>query len=198
MSFQVHIFAGVVAGLLSLLAGLVYIFDIIRHRAQPHRGTWWVLGILNCGITLSYYSAGAFSTIWLPAEYAVTFLIVAVLSIKYGEGRWRALDTYCLIGGMVAALGWWLTRSASVGLALFTLADFLGLAPTISKAYRRPQTERSFAWPIGAAASLLNVLAIDQWSPEISVYPLYVFGTSVLIVYFIYRPDFKMREVTPL
>lgn len=188
MASDPHTFAGLAAAALSLSAGVVYIIDIVSGRAQPHRATWWILGILNCAIAASYYAAGAFTTLWLPLEFGVSFLVVAFLSVKYGEGEWRRVDTYLLSGAVVGVIVWWLSRSAPLALALFTIVDLVGLAPTIRKAYLRPWTEASSAWAIGTLAGFLNVLAIDDWAPEISLYPLYVFVTSGLVAAFVARP----------
>ncbi len=174
---------GAAAALVSFLAGGVYIVDIFRGRVRPHRATWWILGFLNCAIAASYFVSGARTTIWLPLEFGLSFLVIGGLSLKYGDGSWREADTYCLAGAVIGIFAWWFTRSAPVGLAVFVAVDLLGLTPTIMKAYRRPWTENSSAWAVGTVAGFLNVLAIDTWSPEISLYPVYVFLSSALIWY---------------
>lgn len=180
---ETQLLAGIAAALLSFCAGVIYVIDILRGRARPHRVTWWVLGVLNCVIAASYYSSGALTTVWLPLEFGISFLVIGLLSIRYGDGEWRTIDSSCLIGGLVGVVAWWFTRSAPFALALFTAVDFVGLAPTIVKAYRRPWTEKSAAWIVGTAAAFLNVLAIDNLAPEISLYPVYVFVTSALVAY---------------
>ena len=168
-----------------MFSGLIYISDIFRGKVRPHRVTWWILGFLNCGIATSYYASGASTTIWLPLEFGISFLLIGILSIWYGEGNWQWIDTLCLVGAVVGICLWWWTRSAPIGLIAFVAVDALGLLPTMLKAYYRPWTEESWAWFTGTLAGLLNVLAVDVWSPEIALYPIYVFVTSGVICYFV-------------
>lgn len=189
--------AGIAAAVLSFVAGVIYVIDVFRRRVRPHRVTWWILGVLNCAIAASYYWSGALATVWLPLEFGISFLLIGLLSIKYGDGKWQAIDGYCVAGSLVGVAAWWLTHSAPVALTLFTAVDFLALLPTILKAHRRPWTEDSRAWLIGALAACLNLLAIENWTPEISLYPLYVFLTSALIVYLTSRLPRAIRRSAP-
>ena len=170
------------AALMSAAAFIAYLYSILTGHTQPNRVTWWVLGLLNAGIAASYYAAGARSTIWLPIEFSVSFLVIGLLSIKYGEGGWTRLDLGCLLGAVLALGAWWLFRSSELGLALLTAVDLLGLMPTIAKVWSRPWTEDKLAWFVGTGASMLNVLAIDRWTLWISAYPLYVLASNILIL----------------
>jgi hypothetical protein len=187
-----QVLLGALAAFVSFIAGFVYIVDILRGRAKPHRVTWWVLGLLNCAIAASYYASGATTTILLPLEFGISFLIIGVLSIKLGEGQWQSVDSYCIVGAIAGIALWWFTRSAPFALGVFVAIDLLALIPTMIKAYLRPWTEDSSAWLLGAIAAFLNVLAINAWSLQVSLYPLYVFLTSGLICY--WTAGFRKRS----
>ncbi len=94
---------------------------------------------------------------------------------------------------MAAAL-WWFFKSAEVALYLIIIIDFLGLLPTLHKTYKRPWTEGRIPWSIATAASLLNVVAIENWTPAISIYPIYVALTNSLIVAFIILPRYSQEQ----
>jgi hypothetical protein len=176
---------GIIAGLLAFCAIPIYVIDILRGNTKPSKVTWWMLALLNIAITASYFASGARDTIWIPFAYAVGYIFVALLSIKYGEGTWERTDFICLVGALIGIAAWWFFQSAYVALAILIVADFLALAPTIKKAYLRPQTESKLAWGIAVFASALNLLALENWSLHLSLYPIYIFITNALVFIFI-------------
>lgn len=179
---------GIAAGMVGLAANPVYVADIVHGATRPSRLTWWILAVLHILLAASYYASGARETVWLPAAYAISFFIVALLSIKYGEAGWRGTDTACLIGACGCAVFWWVSGSAQLALFLTICVDFFGILPTVEKAYRRPETENRTAWLMATLAALLNVSAVRSWTLAIAAYPLYVLAVNALITLFIMRP----------
>lgn len=186
-TISVQSYCGFAAGVLSVGAIGVYLVDIVRGGTRPSKVTWWVLALLNGALAASYFATGARETVWLPASYAFGFLIVAGFSVRHGEGTWLPLDWLCFGGALIGVAAWELLRSPTIALALLVLVDLLGMAPTFVKAWRRPWTESRAAWIAGTAASLINVLAITQWSVEVAAYPLYALGVNGLVMGLILR-----------
>jgi len=179
---------GIAAGILSLTAYPIYVRDILRGNTKPSRVTWWILTLSNLLLTASYYVSGARDTIWIPISYSIGFLLIAILSIKYGEGGWTILDYACLAGALASALAWVFFNSAEIALYMIIIVDFFGLMPTIYKSYLRPLTENKTAWVLATAASLLNIFAIESWTLAISTYPIYILITNALVAYFLISP----------
>ncbi|MBD2449319.1 hypothetical protein H6G76_19575 [Nostoc sp. FACHB-152] len=178
---------GVVAGFLSILCFVPYIVTILQGKTKPNRATWWIWVILSTVISASYYSSGAGNTIWLPVCGGIGQLIVAILSLKHGEGGWSRFDRLCLLGVGISLLLWWQFNSPLIALLLNILIDFLGALPTIKKSYYEPQTENLLTWILYLAASTLNLFAIESWSFTLSAFPLYIFFINTTIVIFLLR-----------
>ncbi|HWP61566.1 MAG TPA: hypothetical protein VN495_03110 [Candidatus Paceibacterota bacterium] len=180
---------GIAAGALELLSLPIYVGTILRGKTRPDRVTWWILSLVSAMVAASYFAAGARQTVWLPASFALCMLIVAVLSLRYGEGaaRLSAIDTISLLGALLSAVLWVIVQSPLVALLLLVFTEFIGLIPTIHKAYRRPWTESTLPWAIGSLAAFLNVLAIPQWSFAIALYPFYIFATNLIVTAFLLR-----------
>ena len=185
MSF--HEYSGITAGILAFSACPIYLSAILAGKTRPDRVTWWILALVSGMIAASYYASGARDTIWLPVGYTASFLVIALFSLKYGEGPFRLhwLDRLSLIGSLTSAAVWWSLRSPVPALFMNICTEFIGLIPTMSKAYRRPWTENPTAWVISTVASVFNVLAIEQWTFIIASYPVYVLLTNTMIAYFI-------------
>ena len=64
----------------------------------------------------SYYSSGASHTIWVPVSYIFGPLIIAIISLKYGEGGWGSFDRVCLSGASISLFFWWMFSSPLIAL----------------------------------------------------------------------------------
>ncbi len=124
---------------------------------------------------MSYRATGANSTMWVPIAYAIGPFITSLLAIRLGEGGWTKFDRICLLGAGISLVIWGLSRSPSIALAMNIGIDLLGALPTIRKSFRHPEGEDIWAWSLFAIANALNLLAIDRWSWQIVVYPIYMF-----------------------
>lgn len=184
-----HFLFGWSAGLLSFLAFIIYYITIINGKTLPNKATWLILTIVGILVSVSYYSIGAKETIWVSISYVVGPLIAFLLSLKYGESNWTILDRTCLSISIVSILVWSFTESAIIVLLTNIFIDFLGIIPTIKKSYINPESEDYVPWLITTIASLLNILAIQDWVFSIYVYPIYmiVFNTIITIPLFIFR-----------
>lgn len=181
--------AGLASFILALVANAAYVIAILRGTTRPDRVSWWILAGLNIMIAASLFVLEATHTLWLPVGYAISFTIIALLSLKYGEGTMSLtrLQTICIVAALATAFFWWFTEDAFMALLLMILIDALGLTPTIYKSFVRPWYEDRTAWVITTLASICSLLAIDMWTFEIVAYPLYAFIGNVLIATFLLR-----------
>lgn len=174
-------FLGKVAGVISFIAFIPYIIAIFKGKTKPNRATWWIWSIIGFMLGASYYFSGASKTIWVPVSYVVGPFIIALLSIKYGKGGWSRFDKVCLFGAGFSIFLWWLFDSPIVALMTNILIDFLGLLPTIRKAYLEPETEDLTAWLLFFLGNTLNLFAAEAWIFTIYIYPIYMFLGSGIV-----------------
>jgi hypothetical protein len=193
--YNFHALAGMGAGLLSAICTLPYVVSTVQQKTKPHRVTWWVLCTLEFVMLVNQLSAGGGSTIWLPLSAAIGHFILALLSIRYGEGRWTKFDAGLIVAALFSFVI--LTQFNSPLLALgWTISiDFLGFLPTLHKARRAPETESLSSWIINFAGTSLNLLAVEQWSGSAAILPLYLFVGTGGVVFFLLAP--YMRVVMP-
>ena len=182
---------GIIAGVLSFAAYALYIFTTLKGKTKPNRATWWILTLVGLMIAASYYAEGARDTMWVPLSYVLGPAIIAVLSLKYGEGRWERLDKLCLTGAIISAIIWYFSHSALLVLMINIIMDFLGLVPTIKKSYLRPAGEDRTAWTLESIAGALNIFAIERWTFGIAFYPIYLLVINGIVTLLLYRPTLK-------
>lgn len=176
---------GILAGIFSFSAYLFYIATIIRGETKPNRATWWVWSVVGSVIAISYIKSGATSTAWVPIGGAMASIIIAFLSIKYGVGGTNKFDIYCLSASVIGLLLWWVFSLPLVALVINILVDFLGALPTIKKSWLKPKEENKFSWTLTQIGSLLNLLAINQFTFGVIIYPVYAFVVNGVILGFL-------------
>jgi uncharacterized protein with PQ loop repeat len=175
MMADIYSSIGMIAGIIEFLGFLPYILNTISRKVTPNKATWIIWSVVGIIIAASYYASGARDTVWMPIASAIGIVLVALLSLKYGEEGWSALDKTCLIGAGAGLALWWYTNEPALAYGMTTMVDAIGALPTIKKAYDRPDSERNLAWPMFFIASTLNLIAIREWTFVIALYPAYVF-----------------------
>lgn len=185
---------GVIAGICALAGCIPYWWAIIQRKTRPNRATWLIWLVVGTIIALSYQSAGAASTIWVPITYILGPLVTSVLGIKFGEGGWTKFDRLCLLSAAVSLLFWKLSDSPDLTLVINIGIDLLGALPTIRKSYYQPEGEDLLAWGLFTVANTLNILAIDRWLWQITIYPLYMSLLSGIIFYLLWQGRRKQRK----
>lgn len=165
---------GAAAGAISFVGYAIYMWSTVRGITKPNRATWWILTLVGVMIALSYYSEGARNTIWVPVSYVIGPLLVAILSVRYGESSWETLDILCLSTACFSALIWYFYQSPFTVLAVNIVMDFVALVPTIKKSYLRPDGEDALAWSVESVSGVLNVIALERWAFGLAFYPVYL------------------------
>jgi hypothetical protein len=186
---DLHAIFGVAAGVLSLLAFVPYIASTLRGQTRPNRATWWVWTVCNGVLFASYYASGERRSAWVPLTYMAASLVVAVLSLKRGEGGLSRFDQGCAVASAVGLALWALSGSPLTALAINIGVDFAGALPTIRKTYHDPRSESLSSWLLFLAANGVNLLAVEAWSsPSVALPVYYVAMTLIVVVLAARRP----------
>ena len=181
--------AGLGAGVLSLAAFVPYTISTIRKpTTRPNRATWWIWSLVGVLIAFGNYSEGVRSGIWLPLSYIIGPTVLAIVSLRHGEGGWTRLDRFCLLGAVASVVFWVLTRDPLGALLINILIDALGALPTIKKSYKNPEAEDPIFWYLAFGATILNLFAVERFSFSHLVYPIYMFLLMGTVSWFELRP----------
>jgi len=83
---------------------------------------------------------------------------------------------------VLSVLLWWITGDPLISLCANLAIDFFGLIPTIKKTYHQPGKEDRLAWGITVISNVVNLLAIDEPSFSVIVYPVYMFIMNGIVL----------------
>lgn len=156
----------IISGILSLSAYSIYIFSIFKGKTKPSRSTWWILTLVGLLIFLTSRSIGARESEWIQLSYIIGPFITAILSLfpRYGyKSGLLLVDKICLFGAMICIFIWIFFDSPLIAFLGSIVVDFIGLIPTIKKAYIDPEEEYPIAWFLEMIAILINAVGINFW-----------------------------------
>jgi len=187
MELDIKTVIGIIAGVVAFSAYIIYIVSIFRGKSKPNRATWWIWAFMGLVLALSYRFSGADNTVWVPyVEFLGPFMI-ALLSIKYGEGGLNnKTDLFCLAGAVTSIILWIIFDNPVLALVTNLAVDSFAIIPTIKKAYLRPEGEDFWAWFGTGVADSLNMFAIGRVTFAILVYPIYMLSSDLIIIFILF------------
>jgi len=186
------------AGVISLIAYAPYIYSIFKGKTKPSRSSWWIWSLVGLVILMSYYSAGARNTIWIPGVFFICPLVVALLSIKYGaNSSLDLLDKASITISVASLFVWYILGVPATTLFVNILIDSLGYLSTFKKTWKDSLSENGLTWILFFLGSVLNLVALENYSFPIMLYPVYMFMMDIIMIFliFIKPPNLKYRDV---
>lgn len=174
---------GILSGLLSVFAFAPYVRDTLAGRTRPQRASWFIWSVLGCIALSSQVYEGATSSLWFIAIQTGGTILVFGLAISRGTGSFiNAGDACMLIAAAIGLALWAVTDTTAYALGIIILVSSIGGCATIKKAYQDPGSETTTTWTISCAASALAILAIEDLSWILLVYPMYLFTLYCAII----------------
>jgi hypothetical protein len=184
---------GEIATAITIIAYLPYIISILHHKTKPNRTTWLVLFLIGVITFIVYRSVGATTTLGVSLANVAGPFVVFILSCRYGEG-WNTLSDFkYLLISIFAIILWQIFDSPLLGLIFNLSADFIAFLPTIQKSIVEPWTEDLLTWWLFTLGGILNILAIQQWTLSIALYPLYILLAEGLVAIILARAYFLKK-----
>jgi hypothetical protein len=107
-----------------------------------------------------------------------------------GKPLFTTMDKVCLAGAGAGLVGWYVSGSWEIPIAVNIVVDAFGIVPTIEKVWRRPRSESLLAWTMtaaGCAFALLALGSVNTWSFERSAFPLYIALSSWMVWGMLFR-----------
>ena len=127
--------------------------------------------------------------------------VVFAFSLKYGVGGKSLFDRVCLAMAVVAFALLLAAESPVFGLILALFVDSIGSLLTLRKLLKDRSSEPKLPWGLGAVAAILSVFALETFSIENLLFPIYVTIVSIA-VFVLAKPSkptkAKLRELNKL
>jgi hypothetical protein len=190
-----EIFA-VLAIALTVCGYFLYARSVLKRRTKPHMFTWMTWALIN-GITFAGQlasNAGAGS--WSFAVSSALCVLVAALSLFFGEKNITRSDGIFFCLGLAAIPVWLLTNDPLGALALVSFISLTGSLPTFRKSYADPYGENLMAWSVHGFRAFLVVLATENYSLTTLIAPVSGFLINAGIPVVLALGRFTRRKAT--
>ena len=164
---------GVLAGVVGVVDTVPYVRDILRGTTRPHRGTWFIWGMLAIVVFVSQRADGASWSLVMAGTQAVLTTFIFVLAIRRGEGGLSATDGLLIAiaaGGMAA---WVVIDEPLLATACVIAADLIAAAMMVPKVHRDPGSETLVTFALAGAGGALAAGAVGAADASLLCYPVY-------------------------
>jgi len=178
---EIKLIFGVIAFVLTIIGIIPYIVNIIKKKTTAHIYSWLIWGILQLVVVVAQIKNGAgYGSMSGTAGVFICFLIV-FLSLKNGFKNIKKFDTFCLFMSVIAIFIYVRLNNPLLAVIVATITNFMGFLPTLRKAYKDPKSETAATFLIGAVATLLSLLAIQNYTILTTLYLINILLTNSLL-----------------
>jgi hypothetical protein len=160
-----------ISAALTAVCVLPYLRDIAHGTTRPRRVSWFVFAAVAVVAFVAQGRAGGGAGMWLAGGAAVGFSAVFLASLWRGVGGLAAHDLAVLAVAAVA-LTLSLTASGTLAVVAVVVAEWVAIAPTVTKSLRHPDTETASTWAIDMTAGVCAVIAVDRLTAGELLYPI--------------------------
>ncbi len=184
------------AAFTSLVAAALYIRSMFRGKAKPNRVTWLMWSIAPFIATAAAASSGV---TWAAVPVFMTgfapFLIfTASFFTKKAYWKLAAFDYICGALSAVALVLWFLTMEPDLAIILAVASDALAAVPTLTKAWRSPETESVWPFITGIFNASVSLVVAVVWTFAEVAFPIYLVAVNVLLIFAMFRGKLHLAD----
>ncbi|GAC70244.1 hypothetical protein [Gordonia soli] len=160
----------------SMIGSSAYAVYTMRGLARPNRVSWFLWALAP----LIGFAAQVDDGVGWPAVSTLAIglgpVVILAASFANRTGYWRltGFDLSCGAVSVLALVLWATFDDPVLAVATAVIADLVGGIPTIRKAWRHPDTERSVVYVFGALNGIITVLSLPQWTVAGAAFPAYL------------------------
>jgi|WetSurMetagenome_2_1015567.scaffolds.fasta_scaffold00919_19 hypothetical protein len=174
----------VAAAIASLLGSFAYIRSMFRGGVKPNRITWFMWSVAPFIAVAASISNGASWAVVPVLMSGISPLLIFAASFFHKEAYWKLskFDYLCGVLSALALVLWYLTKDPNLTIAFAIISDALAAAPTLTKAWRCPESESSWPYVIGTFSPLTSFLVASSFTFAQVAFPSYLVLVNLLLV----------------
>lgn len=185
-----------IAAFASLLAAAVYIHSMFQGQTKPNRVTWFMWSIapfIATGASISSGTGWAVVPVFISG-FSPFLILTASFFNKKAYWKLASFDYLCGVLSGVAIVLWYLTKDPNVAIAFAMASDGLAAMPTLSKAWRKPETESAWPFIVGIFSPMTSFIVANSWRFSDIAFPAYLVIINALLVLSVFRKKIDLRK----
>src|SRR4030067_2242535 len=140
-----------IAAFATLLGASVYIRSMFKGQTKPNRVTWFMWSIAPFIASSAAVSNGVGLAVIPVFMSGFSPFLVFTASFFSKKAYWKTSSFDYLCGALsgLAIVLWYLTNVPNLAIIFAIISDALAAVPTLTKAWRNPETESSWPFIVG-------------------------------------------------
>jgi len=178
-----------VAAFATLVGTFVYVRSMLKGGAKPNRVSWFMWSVAPFIATAAAVSSGV-GWAALPvfmSGFSPFLIFAASFVLKKAHWKLGLFDYVCGTLSGLALFLWYVTKDPNVAIAFAMASDGLASVPTLTKAWKHPETESAWPFMIGAFNASTSFLAFTTWTFSAYAFPAYLIVINILIFFSVYK-----------
>lgn len=162
----------IAATVLAFASYVPYLRGVFAHRVTPHPVSWFVWTI-NTGLVavITTFEGSALASVPIFADAAIC-LFIGLLGVFRTRTRVYRGDVVALLASL-SITGWWLiTQDSLIAVVLIMTSRIISFIPSVTKAWRLPETESSLTYLLTALSQPLVLASLASVSVETVLSPM--------------------------
>lgn len=187
----------VIASLLIVLGQVTYFFDVWKNKVQPSIMSWcgWAL-LMGTLCVAQYISVGWDWSLLSIITCTLGCIAIGTASILKKNYILAQRDWYFLFLGIFCIILYLISNDPWLTTIYAAIADLVIGLPTIIKAYKNPEKEKSKAWLISLASWSLTLAISFHHDLVYAIFPVYVWLYCACIVFLLYFKGTKSKGIS--
>src|SRR4051794_1720872 len=187
-------FAAGAAVAITLFGTGPYLVGTLRGRIRPHAVTWFIWAVTTLIAFGGQLKGGGG---WGAAAAGVSAgvgIVICSVAFRRGDRAYTRLDGLCLLGALIALLGWTFAGGPLVAVILIALVDVIGAVPTLCKSFTTPSEEGVSPFVLANAKWLLTLGALDHLNLMTLLFPATTTTVNTAIIGMVLIRRVQLRE----
>jgi hypothetical protein len=171
-----------IAGCISIVGALPYIFDTVKGKTHPNMVTWLTWTLFNGINAAAAWSAGATQTAVFSTAGATATGAILIAGLWFGIKRYTRFDIFCQTAALCGVALWGITSQPSIAVAINVAADFAGWLPTYRHAWKAPFAETWQTFALSGLSAAVVLVSIEHYTFIALAFPIYILIANLAIV----------------
>jgi hypothetical protein len=154
-----------VAVTLRFASGLSYLVATWKGTIRPNPVTWLLWALTPLVAFAAQRQDGVGAQAWMTAATGVGPLLIFLVALGR-RTSWRVgfFDVLCGVCAVAGVVLWQVTTDPALAVMFSIVADALAGIPTVRKAYRSPDSEKTFPYWLNIAAFSITLFTVSTWN----------------------------------
>lgn len=174
------VFVGIAINAIGLSS---YFLDSIKGKIQPNKVSWllWSIAPLVAFFAQINQKVGVQSFMTLSVGLFPIIIFLGSFVNKKAYWKLSKFDVSCGTLSLAGLILWQITQVGNIAIIFSLLADGLAYVPTLTKAYKFPETESAWPWLAVSANGLFTLLTISTWNFANFAFPIYFLIINLIV-----------------